>query len=148
MKEEKVCIKLLNDKAILPTYGSIDAAGADLYANIDENETILPHETKLIKTGVAMAIPKGLMGLLFARSGLASKRGLAPANKVGVVDSDYRGEILVALHNHTDQEQSIEPGERIAQMVFVPYVKGIFDVVDNLEETARGSGGFGSTGTK
>ena len=148
MKEEKVCIKLLNDKAILPTYCSVDAAGADLYANIDENETILPHETKLIKTGVAMAIPKGLMGLLFARSGLASKRGLAPANKVGVVDSDYRGEILVALHNHTNVEQSIEPGERIAQMVFVPYVKGIFDVVDNLEETIRGEGGFGSTGTK
>ena len=95
-----------------------------------------------------MAIPKGLVGLLFARSGLASKRGLAPANKVGVVDSDYRGEILVALHNHTEQEQSIEPGERIAQMAFVPYVKGNFEVVEDLEETARGSGGFGSTGTK
>ena len=148
MKEDKVCIKLLNDKAILPTYGSVDAAGADLYANIEENETIMPHETKLIKTGVAMAIPKGLMGLIFARSGLASKRGLAPANKVGVVDSDYRGEILVALHNHTNIEQSIEPGERIAQMVFVPYVKGILEVVDDLEETERGSGGFGSTGTK
>ena len=148
MKEEKVCIKLLNDKAILPTYGSVDAAGADLYANIDSTETINPHETKLIKTGVAMAIPKGLMGLLFARSGLASKRGLAPANKVGVVDADYRGEILVALHNHTEIPQSIEPNERIAQMVFVPYVKGLFDVVDNLEETIRGDGGFGSTGTK
>jgi dUTP pyrophosphatase len=148
MKEEKVCIKILDDNATLPTYGSTDAAGADMYANINESETFKPHETKFIKTGVAMAIPKGLMGLIFARSGLASKRGLAPANKVGVVDSDYRGEILVALHNHTDQEQSIEPGERIAQMVFVPYVKGIFDVVDNLEETARGSGGFGSTGTK
>ncbi len=148
MKEEKVCIKLLNKEAVLPTYGSIDAAGADLYANIDKKETIMPHETKLIKTGVAMAIPKGLMGLLFARSGLAAKRGLAPANKVGVVDSDYRGEILVALHNHTDIEQSIEPGERIAQMVFVPYVKGLFNVVDNLDETVRGKGGFGSTGTK
>ena len=148
MKEEKVNIKLLNDKAIMPTYGSIDAAGADLYANIDEKETILPHETKFIKTGVAMAIPKGLVGLLFARSGLASKRGLAPANKVGVVDSDYRGEILVALHNHTDVEQSIEPGERIAQMAFLPYVKGIFEVVSDLDETTRGEGGFGSTGTK
>lgn len=148
MEEKEVCIKLLNDKAVLPTYGSADAAGADLYANIEETETILPHETKFIKTGVAMAIPKGLMGLLFARSGLASKRGLAPANKVGVVDSDYRGEILVALHNHTDKEQSIEPNERIAQMVFVPYVKGLFNVVDDLEETERGSGGFGSTGTK
>jgi len=148
MKEEKVCIKLLNDKAILPTYGSVDAAGADLYANIESTETILPHETKLIKTGVAMAIPKGLVGLLFARSGLASKRGLAPANKVGVVDADYRGEILVALHNHTNQEQSIEPNERIAQMAFIPYVKGNFEVVDDLEETIRGEGGFGSTGTK
>lgn len=148
MKEEKVCIKLLNDKAIMPTYGSLDAAGADLYANIDETEAILPHETKFIKTGVAMAIPKGLVGLLFARSGLASKRGLAPANKVGVVDSDYRGEILVALHNHSDIEQSIEPGERIAQMAFIPYVKGNFEVVENLEETIRGDGGFGSTGTK
>ncbi len=148
MKEEKVCIKLLDDKAILPTYGSLDAAGADLYANIQETETILPHETKLIKTGVAMAIPKGLMGLLFARSGLASKRGLAPANKVGVVDADYRGEILVALHNHTEIDQTIEPNERIAQMVFVPYVKGLFEVVDDLEETVRGAGGFGSTGTK
>ena len=148
MEEKEVCIKLLNEDAVLPTYGSADAAGADLYANISEPETILPHETKLIKTGVAMAIPKGLMGLLFARSGLASKRGLAPANKVGVVDSDYRGEILVALHNHTDKEQSIEPKERIAQMVFVPYVKGLFNVVDDLEETERGAGGFGSTGTK
>ena len=148
MEEKEVCIKLLNDKAILPSYGSIDAAGADMYANINEAETILPHETKFIKTGVAMAIPKGLMGLLFARSGLASKRGLAPANKVGVVDSDYRGEILVALHNHSEIEQTIEPNERIAQMVFVPYVKGLFNVVDDLEETERGSGGFGSTGTK
>ena len=148
MKEENVCIKLLNEKAILPTYGSIDAAGADLYANIDSIETILPNETKLIKTGVAMAIPKGLVGLVFARSGLASKRGLAPANKVGVIDADYRGEIMVALHNHSDKEQSIEPGERIAQISFIPYIKGIFNVVDDLEETIRGTGGFGSTGTK
>ncbi len=148
MKEEKVCIKLLDKNAILPTYGSIDAAGADLYANIKEKETIMPHETKFISTGVAMAIPKGLMGLLFARSGLASKRGLAPANKVGVIDSDYRGEIIVALHNHTNKEQSIEPQERIAQMVFVPYIKGNFEIVDDLEETIRGTGGFGSTGTK
>jgi dUTP pyrophosphatase len=148
MKEEKVCIKILDDKATLPTYGSADAAGADLYANIKENETLLPHETKLISTGVAMAIPKGLMGLIFARSGLASKRGLAPANKVGVVDADYRGEIMVALHNHSEQEQTIEPKERIAQMVFVPYIKGIFEVVDNLDDTTRGAGGFGSTGTK
>ena len=148
MKEEKVEIKKLNDEAIIPTYGSIDAAGADLYANIESTETILPHETKLIKTGIAMAIPKGLMGLIFARSGLASKRGLAPANKVGVVDADYRGEIMVALHNHSEQEQNIEPKERIAQMVFVPYIKGVFEVVDDLDDTTRGAGGFGSTGTK
>ena len=148
MKEEKVEIKKLDDNAIIPTYGSVDAAGADLYACIEEPETILPHETKLIKTGIAMAIPKGLMGLVFARSGLASKRSLAPANKVGVVDADYRGEIMVALHNHSDQEQSIEPKERIAQMVFVPYVKGLFEIVDDLDETTRGAGGFGSTGTK
>lgn len=148
MKEQKVEIKKLNDSAIIPTYGSLDAAGADLYANIESTEIFKPHETKLIKTGIAMAIPKGLMGLIFARSGLASKRGLAPANKVGVVDADYRGEIMVALHNHTDQEQSIEPKERIAQMVFVPYVKGLFEVVDELDDTTRGTGGFGSTGTK
>jgi len=148
MKEEKVCIKLLSDNAILPTYGSIDAAGADLYANIMEKETLLPNETKLIKTGVAMSIPKGLVGLVFARSGLASKRGLAPANKVGVIDADYRGEIMVALHNHSNQEQSIEPNERIAQIAFIPYIKGNFEVVDDLEGTIRGTGGFGSTGTK
>lgn len=148
MKEEKVCIKLLDEKAIMPTYGSIDAAGADLYANIKETETFMPHETKLIKTGVAMAIPKGLVGLVFARSGLASKRHLAPANKVGVIDADYRGEIMVALHNHSDMEQMIEPNERIAQIAFVPYIKGNFEIVDNLEETVRGEGGFGSTGTR
>ena len=148
MKEEKVCIKLLNDKATLPTYGSVDAAGADLYANIDEVLEIAPHETKLVKTGVAMAIPKGLVGLVFARSGLASKRSLAPANKVGVIDADYRGEIMVALHNHSDIPQTIEPNERIAQIAFVPYIKGNFEIVDDLEETIRGEGGFGSTGTK
>ena len=148
MKEETVEIKKLNEKAIIPTYGSVDAAGADLYACIDEAETIMPHETKLIKTGIAMAIPKGLVGLIFARSGLASKRGLAPANKVGVVDADYRGEVMVALHNHTSEPQTIEVGERIAQMAFIPYIKGNFNVVDELSETIRGEGGFGSTGTK
>ena len=148
MKEEKVEIKKLNEKAIIPTYGSVDAAGADLYACIEEAETIMPHETKLIKTGLAMAIPQGLVGLIFARSGLASKRGLAPANKVGVVDADYRGEVMVALHNHTNEPQTIEVGERIAQMAFIPYVKGNFDIVDELSETIRGKGGFGSTGTK
>ena len=146
MKEEKVCIKLLNENATLPTYGSVDAAGADLYASIESTEVFKPHETKLIKTGIAMAIPKGLMGLIFARSGLASKRGLAPANKVGVVDADYRGEIMIALHNHTDQEQSIEPKERIAQMVIIKVENPIIKVVTSLDETSRGSGGFGSTG--
>ena len=148
MREERIEIKKLNDDAIMPTYGSIDAAGADLYANTRESETIMPHETKLIKTGLAMAIPKGLVGLIFARSGLASKRGLAPANKVGVIDADYRGEIMVALHNHTDVEQTIEPNERIAQIAFIPYVKGSFNIVDELPETIRGEGGFGSTGRK
>ena len=148
MREENIEIKLLNDNAILPTYGSIDAAGADLYAAIDNDETILPHETKLIKTGIAMAIPKGLVGLVFARSGLATKRGLAPANKVGVIDADYRGEIMIALHNHTEFEQTIEKNERIAQIAFVPYIKGNFNVVEQLEDTIRGEGGFGSTGTK
>ena len=141
MKEERIEIKLLDDKAILPTYGSVDAAGADLYANIEMNETFLPNETKLIKTGVAMAIPKGLVGLVF-------ERGLAPANKVGVIDADYRGEIMVALHNHSNTSQTIEVGERIAQIAFIPYIKGNFEVVNELEETSRGAGGFGSTGTK
>lgn len=148
MKEETIEIKILNDKATIPTYGSIDAAGADLYACIENNETIMPHETKLIKTGIAIAIPKGLVGLIFARSGLASKRGLAPANKVGVIDADYRGEVMVALHNHTNVEQTIESGERIAQIAFIPYIKGSFNVVDELEETVRGTGGFGSTGSR
>lgn len=148
MKEEKIEIKLLNDTAILPTYGSIDAAGADLYANIDENLVIKPHETIFVKTGIAISIPKGLVGLVFARSGLSCKRGLAPANKVGVIDSDYRGEVMVALHNHTEEEKQIEPNERIAQIAFVPYIKGNFEIVDELPDTERGNGGFGSTGAK
>ena len=147
MKEEKVEIKKLDDEAIIPTYGSLDAAGADLYACINESETILPHETKFIKTGIAMAIPKGLMGLVFARSGLASKRGLAPANKVGVIDSDYRGEVIVALHNHSKENYELQPGERIAQLVITPYIKANF-IEEKLSNTKRGSGGFGSTGKK
>ena len=148
MKEETIEIKRIDEHAIIPTYGSIDAAGADLYACIENEEIIMPHETKLIKTGIAMAIPKGLVGLVFARSGLASKRSLAPANKVGVIDADYRGEIMVALHNHSEIEQKIDNGERIAQIAFVPYIKGCFNEVDELSETIRGEGGFGSTGTK
>ncbi len=141
-------IKKLCDKATLPIYASEYAAGADLYACLDEPVTIEPNETKLIKTGLAMAIPEGLAGLIYARSGLASKRGLAPANKVGVIDSDYRGEVMVALHNHGTVPQTVEHGERIAQLVLAPVVTASFNVVDDLDSTTRGEGGFGSTGTK
>ena len=148
MKEEKINIKLLNDKAILPTYGSTFSAGADLYANIDEVIAINPGETKFIKTGLALEIPEGLAGLIYPRSGLSCKQGLAPANKVGVVDSDYRGEIQVALHNHSNEVREVNPNDRIAQIVFTPYVKGIFNVIDELSDTERGEGGFGSTGSR
>ncbi len=141
-------IKKLNEKAVVPTYGSACAAGADLYACEDSAVTIGAGETVLVHTGIAMAIPEGYVGLVYARSGLASKRGLAPANKVGVIDSDYRGEIMVALHNHGAVAQTVESGERIAQIVFTPYVAADLNVVDELDDTARGAGGFGSTGTK
>ena len=141
-------IKKLDGRATLPTYGSQCAAGADLYACLDTPVTIEPAQTVLIHTGVAMAIPDGLVGLIFARSGLASKKGLAPANKVGVIDSDYRGEIMVALHNHGTVSQSVESGERIAQIAFLPYYSADFSVVDELDATVRGEGGFGSTGNK
>ncbi len=144
----KVNIKKLNENAIIPTYGSEYAAGADLYACIDEDVTILPNETRLIKTGLAIEVPVGYGAFIYARSGLASKRGLAPANKVGVVDSDYRGEVMVALHNHSGKEQIVAKGERIAQMVIAPYLKADFEVVEELSDTVRGAGGFGSTGTK
>ena len=139
-------IKKLNDNARLPTYGSEFAAGADLYACLDGDVTIAPAETLLIHTGLAMEIPTGLVGLIYARSGLASKKGLAPANKVGVIDSDYRGEIMVALHNHSTEPRTISDGERIAQIVFAPYYTADFSVVDELGDTSRGTGGFGSTG--
>lgn len=144
----KVAVKKLDEKAVLPTYGSPYAAGADLYALVDGETVIMPHETKLVRTGLAMEIPEGYAGLIYARSGLASKRGLAPANKVGVVDADYRGEVMVALHNHSDKEQKIEAGERIAQLVIAPFLKAEFDETDELSETVRGAGGFGSTGKK
>jgi dUTP pyrophosphatase len=143
-----VNIKKLNPNATIPTYGSEYAAGADLYACIEESLTIAPGETVLVKTGLAMELPIGYAGLIYARSGLASKRGLAPANKVGVIDSDYRGEVMVALHNHSNIAQSIEPNERIAQLVITPYIKGIFSETDDLSDTVRGEGGFGSTGKK
>ena len=144
----KMNVKKLNDNAILPTYGSEFSAGADLYACEGTEVVIEAGETRLIHTGLAMEIPEGLVGLIYARSGLASKRGLAPANKVGVIDSDYRGEIMVALHNHSNKAQTVADGERIAQIVFAPYYTAQFNVVDELQDTVRGSGGFGSTGTK
>lgn len=147
--KNKVKIKKLFPEAKIPTYGSDNAAGADLYACTDgEVEVIFPGQTKMFHTGIAMEIPETYVGLIFARSGIAVKRGLAPANKVGVIDSDYRGEIMVALHNHSSVEGIIEDGERIAQMVIVPYLRADFTEADVLEDTDRGDGGFGSTGTK
>lgn len=143
-----VKIKKLNENATIPTYGSPYAAGADLYACIENDEVIKAGETKLIKTGLAIELPVGYAAFIYARSGLASKRGLAPANKVGVVDCDYRGEIMVALHNHSTVDQGISPNERIAQMVIAPYITAEFELTDTLSETVRGQGGFGSTGTK
>lgn len=143
-----VKIKKLNNNAIIPTYGTEFSAGADLYACIEEPVSLAPGETVLIKTGLSMEIPAGYAGLVYARSGLATKKGLAPANKVGVIDADYRGEIMVALHNHSNTTAVIESGERIAQMVITPFLMANFITVDKLEETLRGTGGFGSTGTK
>lgn len=143
-----VKVKKLNPNAVLPTLGSAFAAGADLYALTETEISFAPNETKLIGTGLAMEIPEGYAGLIYARSGLASKRGLAPANKVGVVDSDYRGEIMVALHNHSDSVQTIAPKERIAQLVITPFLKAEYCEAEELSDTVRGEGGFGSTGTK
>ena len=140
--------KKLNEKAVAPTYGSEYAAGADLYALSDEDITIQPGQTVLVHTGIAMEIPEGMGGFIYARSGLASKKGLAPANKVGVVDSDYRGEVMVALHNHGTVPQTVSGGERIAQMVIAPFIKVEYTECDELSDTVRGAGGFGSTGTK
>ena len=144
----EISVKKLKENAILPTYGSEFAAGADLYACLEEAVTIAPQQTKLIPTGLAMEIPLGWAGLIYARSGLATKRGLAPANKVGVVDPDYRGEIMVSLHNHGTEPQTVEAGERIAQLVLTPYLTARFLEAEELSETVRGAGGFGSTGTK
>lgn len=143
-----VKIKKLRENAVIPTYGSEFAAGADLYAAIDEPTEIAPGETKLIPTGLAFEIPTGYAGFVYARSGLATKRNLAPANKVGVIDSDYRGEVMTALHNHGKSSQIIEPDERIAQMVIAPYITANFILSDELDDTVRGEGGFGSTGRK
>ena len=142
----KIKVKKLNENAILPTYGSTSAAGADLYNLPGEDVVIPPHKTVLIHTGLAMELPEGYAGFLFARSGIASKRGLAPANKVGVIDSDYRGEFMVALHNHSSEEQTVAGGERVAQLCILPVVQGEFILSEVLDETERGAGGFGSTG--
>ncbi len=147
MKYE-IKIKKLRDKAQMPTYGSDFAAGADIYAALDEAVTIAPGETKFIPTGLAFQIPEGYAGFMYARSGMASKRGLAPANKVGVIDADYRGEVMVALHNHGATAQTVEPGERISQMVIAPFITANFIFSDELDDTVRGEGGFGSTGRK
>lgn len=141
-------IKKTDPRAIIPAYGSEYSAGCDLHVVLDEPVVIAPGETYLFHIGVAMEIPDGLAGLVFPRSGIATRRGLALANKVGVIDSDYRGEIMVPLFNHSSEPQTVEPGERIAQMVFVPYVTAEWIECEELSETERGTGGFGSTGTR
>lgn len=146
MREVKV--KKLKETAKLPVYGTEFSAGADLCACLDAPVTLAPGETKLISIGISMEIPVGYAGLVFARSGLASKRNLAPANKVGVIDCDYRGEFFVPLHNHGAIPQTVEPGERIAQMILTPYLTAQFVEADALSDTVRGEGGFGSTGAK
>lgn len=143
---EKIAVRKLRANAQLPAYGSKGAAGADLYACLEEAVTIAPGETAFIPTGLAMEIPFGYVGLIYARSGMACKRGLAPANKVGVIDSDYRGEFLVALHNHGSRPQTVDCGERIAQLVITPVLMPAYEEVSELSDTQRGEGGFGSTG--
>ena len=144
----KVNFKKLNEKAVAPTYGSEFSAGADLYACEGGAVTIKSGETKIIHTGLSLEIPEGYAGLIYARSGIANKRGLAPSNKVGVIDSDYRGEIMVSLFNHSPIDQTIDDGERIAQLVITPFLKEEYTETDSLTETVRGEGGFGSTGKK
>ena len=139
-------VKKLKENATLPTRGSEYAAGYDLYAAIDETLVIGPHETQKVGTGLAFDLPNNTFAAIFARSGLATKEGLRPANCVGVCDSDYRGEYIVALHNDSEEIRYVEPGERIAQMVLMPYIPMEFVEVDKLTETNRGEGGFGSTG--
>ena len=146
MTVNPIHVKRLRPGAKLPTYGSAGAAGADLYACIEQSVTIQPGETVFIPTGIALEVPEGCAGLVYARSGMACKRGLAPANKVGVVDSDYRGELMVGLHNHSGQEYVIQPGERVAQMVLMPVATPDVVECEELSDTARGAGGFGSTG--
>lgn len=143
---EPIRIKKLHPNAVIPTYGSPEAAGADLYACLDENVLIPTGETVFIPTGLALEVPVGCAGLIYARSSMGTKRGLAPANKVGVIDSDYRGQVMVALHNHGKEDQIVQPGERIAQLLITPVFTPGFQEVDDLSDTERGVGGFGSTG--
>lgn len=143
---DTVRVKILRENAMIPTYGSEQAAGADLYACLETPVVIHPGETAFIPTGISLEVPAGCAGLIYARSGMACKRGLAPANKVGVVDSDYRGEILVALYNHGNVAQTVENGERVAQFVITPVLTPGYVVADCLSDTARNQGGFGSTG--
>lgn len=143
---EPIRVKKLDHRAMLPTYGSQEAAGADLYACLSEEITIRPGQTQWIPTGISLEIPKGCAGLIYARSSLGTKRGLAPANKVGVIDSDYRGAVMVVLYNHGQDDQVIHHGDRIAQLVITPVFTPGFAEVDDLSDTDRGTGGFGSTG--
>lgn len=143
---DPIRVKILREGAMLPTYGTSQAAGADLYACLREEIVVEPGKTVFVPTGIAMEVPVGCAGLIYARSGLACKRDLAPANKVGVIDSDYRGEIIVALHNHGDSRQTIAKGERVAQMVITPVITPAYVQAEELTDTNRGAGGFGSTG--
>ena len=143
---EAIRVKKLREGALLPTYGTAQAAGADMYACLEAPLTIAPGETAWVPTGLALEVPEGCAGLVYARSGLATKRGLAPANKVGVIDSDYRGEITVVLYNHGSEAQTISSGERIAQLIITPVLTPAYTETDRLTETLRGTGGFGSTG--
>ena len=142
----QIKLKRLDPRAVIPTRGSVAAAGSDLYAL--ETVTVPAGGTAIVHTGIAVAIPEGYAGLIYARSGLATKRSLAPANKVGVIDADYRGEIMVALHNHGDRAETVDAGERVAQLVVTPFLSVTFEECDSLGETERGTGGFGSTGRK
>lgn len=148
MVDSALKIKKLNDLATIPTRGSTRAAGLDLYAATDYDIWIEPHQTVKIDTGVAVALPSGTFGAIFARSGIATKQGLRPANCVGVIDSDYRGPVIVALHNDTDENQMVMAKSRIAQLIVMPYIIPIIEEVNELDDTDRGDGGFGSTGTK
>ena len=144
----KVNFKKLNENAVAPTYGTEFSAGADLYACEGGEVTVEAGETKLIHTGLSLEIPEGYAGLIYARSGIATKRGVAPANKVGVIDSENRGEIKVSLYNHSGVAQTVADKERIAQLVITPFLKVEYTETDELSDTVRGAGGFGSTGSK